>query len=120
MNYLPVIRPQAGQITQPQSCAFLHGVDWIWSILTGGLSRLTRGWSIKRSRIMLDTLACVKWAVLSPSYAPLVSFPRELRLGWPVRPSRGIVETPQFQKKFLAANTSSIAVGFVLDEKCRY
>ncbi|GBN18422.1 hypothetical protein AVEN_151809-1 [Araneus ventricosus] len=47
MNYLLVIRPQAGQITQPQSCAFFHGVDWIWSILTGGFCRLTCGWSAK-------------------------------------------------------------------------
>ncbi|GBM33991.1 hypothetical protein AVEN_166424-1 [Araneus ventricosus] len=43
MNYLLVIRPEAGQITQPQSCAFLHGVDWMRSFLTGDLCRLTRG-----------------------------------------------------------------------------
>ncbi|GBM18230.1 hypothetical protein AVEN_39001-1 [Araneus ventricosus] len=54
MNYLSVIRPQAGQLTQPQSCAFLHGVDWMWSILTGGLCRLTRGWSAKRNCTPLD------------------------------------------------------------------
>ncbi|GBN71881.1 hypothetical protein AVEN_177794-1 [Araneus ventricosus] len=28
MNYSSVIRPSAGQTTQPQSCASLHGVDW--------------------------------------------------------------------------------------------
>ncbi|GBM28151.1 hypothetical protein AVEN_224204-1 [Araneus ventricosus] len=45
LSCLLVIRPQVGQITQPQSCAFLHGVDWMWSVLTGGLCRLKRGWS---------------------------------------------------------------------------
>ncbi|GBM95900.1 hypothetical protein AVEN_183330-1 [Araneus ventricosus] len=48
LSCLLVIRHQAGQITQPQSCAFLHGVDWLWSILNGGLCRLKRGWSFHR------------------------------------------------------------------------
>ncbi|GBN23287.1 hypothetical protein AVEN_257831-1 [Araneus ventricosus] len=43
LSCILVIRPQAGQITQLQSCAFLHGVDWLWSILNGGLCRLKRG-----------------------------------------------------------------------------
>ncbi|GBL89070.1 hypothetical protein AVEN_255209-1 [Araneus ventricosus] len=43
MNYFSAIRPPAGQIPQPQSCAFLHGDDWMWSILTGGLCRLHVG-----------------------------------------------------------------------------
>ncbi|GBM26884.1 hypothetical protein AVEN_264742-1 [Araneus ventricosus] len=60
MTYLSVIRPQAGQITQPQSRAFLHGVDWMWSILTGGLCRLTRGWFLKRNRTLLDLLGLRK------------------------------------------------------------
>ncbi|GBM29385.1 hypothetical protein AVEN_253907-1 [Araneus ventricosus] len=49
MIYLLVIRPQAGQITQPQLCAFLNGVDWTWSVLTAGLCRLTRGWPSKET-----------------------------------------------------------------------
>ncbi|GBM87863.1 hypothetical protein AVEN_182884-1 [Araneus ventricosus] len=59
MLYLLVIRPQAGQITQPQSCAFLHDVDWIWSILTEGLCRLTRGWSAKQTAF-LWALVCLR------------------------------------------------------------
>ncbi|GBL87691.1 hypothetical protein AVEN_81318-1 [Araneus ventricosus] len=53
-NYLSVTRPQAGQITQPQSCAFLHGDDWMRLVLTGGLCRLTRRWSAKQYRTQLD------------------------------------------------------------------
>ncbi|GBN16248.1 hypothetical protein AVEN_72794-1 [Araneus ventricosus] len=45
LSCLLIIRPQARQITQLQSCAFLHGVDWLWSILNEGLCRLKRGWS---------------------------------------------------------------------------
>ncbi|GBN77791.1 hypothetical protein AVEN_131448-1 [Araneus ventricosus] len=56
MNYLSVIRPQVGQITQPQSCAFLHGIDLMRTLLTGGLYRLTRGWSVKGYRTPLDPL----------------------------------------------------------------
>ncbi|GBM84085.1 hypothetical protein AVEN_78340-1 [Araneus ventricosus] len=33
MNYSSVICPQAGHITQPQSCAFFHGVDCMRSTL---------------------------------------------------------------------------------------
>ncbi|GBM55067.1 hypothetical protein AVEN_145130-1 [Araneus ventricosus] len=43
MNYFSVIRPPAGQITQPQSCAFFYGDDCMRSILTGGLCRLHVG-----------------------------------------------------------------------------
>ncbi|GBM94738.1 hypothetical protein AVEN_45888-1 [Araneus ventricosus] len=50
MNYFPVICPQAGQTTEPQSCAFLHSVDWMRSLLTVGLYRLTLGWSVKSYR----------------------------------------------------------------------
>ncbi|GBM97344.1 hypothetical protein AVEN_27464-1 [Araneus ventricosus] len=35
LSCLLLIRPQAGQITQLQSCAFLHGVDWLF----GGLKK---------------------------------------------------------------------------------
>ncbi|GBN80823.1 hypothetical protein AVEN_33603-1 [Araneus ventricosus] len=50
MNYFSVIRPQVGQITQPQSCAFLHGVDWMRSTLDRRSLSATRGWSVKRYR----------------------------------------------------------------------
>ncbi|GBM75317.1 hypothetical protein AVEN_126690-1 [Araneus ventricosus] len=48
MNYILVILPQAGQITPAQSCAFLHGVDWMWSV---GLCRLMRGRSAKETAL---------------------------------------------------------------------
>ncbi|GBM65122.1 hypothetical protein AVEN_70841-1 [Araneus ventricosus] len=44
MNYFSVIRPPAGQIIQPQSCAFLHGVDWKRSTLDRRSLSATRGW----------------------------------------------------------------------------
>ncbi|GBM55541.1 hypothetical protein AVEN_16355-1 [Araneus ventricosus] len=44
MNYFSVIRPPAGQITQPQSYAFLHGVDWKRSTLARRSLSVTRGW----------------------------------------------------------------------------
>ncbi|GBL92934.1 hypothetical protein AVEN_209533-1 [Araneus ventricosus] len=50
MIYFSVIRPQAGQITQPQSCAFFHGVDWMRSTLNRRSLSATRGWSVKRYR----------------------------------------------------------------------
>ncbi|GBN89871.1 hypothetical protein AVEN_184768-1 [Araneus ventricosus] len=46
MNYFSVIRPPSGQITQPQSCAFLHGVDWKLSTLDRRSLSATHGWSI--------------------------------------------------------------------------
>ncbi|GBN50388.1 hypothetical protein AVEN_263434-1 [Araneus ventricosus] len=50
MIYFSVIRPQAGQITQPQSCAFLHGVDWMRSTLDRRSLSAIRWWSVKRYR----------------------------------------------------------------------
>ncbi|GBO03947.1 hypothetical protein AVEN_164654-1 [Araneus ventricosus] len=50
MIYFSVIRPQAGQITQPQSCAFLLGVDWMRSTLNRRSLSAIRGWSVKRYR----------------------------------------------------------------------
>ncbi|GBN08791.1 hypothetical protein AVEN_63080-1 [Araneus ventricosus] len=44
MNYLPVIRPQAGQITQSQSCASPHGVDWMRSLSATQGGSLLRTW----------------------------------------------------------------------------
>ncbi|GBL72527.1 hypothetical protein AVEN_130150-1 [Araneus ventricosus] len=44
MNYFSVIRPPAGQITQPQSCAFLHGVDWKRSTLDRRSLSAAGGW----------------------------------------------------------------------------
>ncbi|GBM41759.1 hypothetical protein AVEN_38631-1 [Araneus ventricosus] len=44
MNYFSVIRLPAGQITQPQSCAFLHGVDWKQSTLDRWSLSAARGW----------------------------------------------------------------------------
>ncbi|GBO04976.1 hypothetical protein AVEN_229427-1 [Araneus ventricosus] len=44
MNYISAIRPSAGQIIQPQSCAFLHGVDWKWSTLDRRSLSATRAW----------------------------------------------------------------------------
>ncbi|GBL94352.1 hypothetical protein AVEN_199391-1 [Araneus ventricosus] len=54
MNYFSVIRTPAGQITQPQSCAFLHGVDWMPSTLNRRSLSVTRGWSLKRYPHSLD------------------------------------------------------------------
>ncbi|GBN16015.1 hypothetical protein AVEN_90073-1 [Araneus ventricosus] len=54
MNYFSVIRPPAGQITQPQSCAFLHGVDWKWTILGRRSLSATRGWPTQNGTAPLD------------------------------------------------------------------
>ncbi|GBO20239.1 hypothetical protein AVEN_211010-1 [Araneus ventricosus] len=43
LSCLLVISPQAGQITQLQSYAFLHGVDWLWSNIDEGLVGLNAG-----------------------------------------------------------------------------
>ncbi|GBM00505.1 hypothetical protein AVEN_111733-1 [Araneus ventricosus] len=48
MKYFSVIRPQAEQITQPQSCAFFHGVEWMQSTLDRRSLSVARGWSVKR------------------------------------------------------------------------
>ncbi|GBO16230.1 hypothetical protein AVEN_72905-1 [Araneus ventricosus] len=45
MNYFSVIRPPAGQITQPQSCAFFPGDDWKRTTLDRSSLLATRGWS---------------------------------------------------------------------------
>ncbi|GBN61761.1 hypothetical protein AVEN_213830-1 [Araneus ventricosus] len=42
MNYFSVIRLTAVQITQPQSCVSLQGVDWNRSSVTGGFVGYTR------------------------------------------------------------------------------
>ncbi|GBO28442.1 hypothetical protein AVEN_35992-1 [Araneus ventricosus] len=44
INCFSVIRPPAGQISQPQSRAFLHGVDWKRSTLDRRSLSATRGW----------------------------------------------------------------------------
>ncbi|GBN05286.1 hypothetical protein AVEN_260713-1 [Araneus ventricosus] len=44
INYFSVIRPPAGQITQPQSCAFLNGIDWKRSTVDRRSLSATRGW----------------------------------------------------------------------------
>ncbi|GBL94903.1 hypothetical protein AVEN_241652-1 [Araneus ventricosus] len=44
MNYFSVIRRPAGQITQPQSCAFFPAVDWKRSTLDRGSLSATRRW----------------------------------------------------------------------------
>ncbi|GBN94966.1 hypothetical protein AVEN_119895-1 [Araneus ventricosus] len=44
VNYFSVIRPPAGQITQPQSCASLHGDDWKRSTLDRRYLLATRVW----------------------------------------------------------------------------
>ncbi|GBN05393.1 hypothetical protein AVEN_103365-1 [Araneus ventricosus] len=44
MYYFSVIRPPSGQITQPQSCAFLHDADWKRSTLDRRSLSATRGW----------------------------------------------------------------------------
>ncbi|GBN46655.1 hypothetical protein AVEN_203995-1 [Araneus ventricosus] len=54
MNYFSVIRPPAGQITQPQSCAFLHGVDWKWTTLGWRSLPATRGWPTQNGTTPLD------------------------------------------------------------------
>ncbi|GBO06159.1 hypothetical protein AVEN_116082-1 [Araneus ventricosus] len=45
VNYFSVIRPSAGQTTQPQSCASLYGVDWKRSTLNWTSLSVTRVWS---------------------------------------------------------------------------
>ncbi|GBM04373.1 hypothetical protein AVEN_35562-1 [Araneus ventricosus] len=44
MNYFSLILPLTGQITQPQSCAFPHGVDWKRPTLDRRSLSATRGW----------------------------------------------------------------------------
>ncbi|GBL87955.1 hypothetical protein AVEN_192110-1 [Araneus ventricosus] len=46
-NYFSVICPQAGQIAQPQSYAFLHGVDSMRSTLDWRSLSAALGWSVK-------------------------------------------------------------------------
>ncbi|GBL81562.1 hypothetical protein AVEN_93367-1 [Araneus ventricosus] len=50
MNYFSVIRLPAGQITRPQSCASLHGVDWKRSTLDRGSLSATRVWPTQAGR----------------------------------------------------------------------
>ncbi|GBN66089.1 hypothetical protein AVEN_80521-1 [Araneus ventricosus] len=45
MNYFSVIRPSAGQTTQPQSCASLHGVDCKRSTPNWKSLSVTRVWA---------------------------------------------------------------------------
>ncbi|GBN19279.1 hypothetical protein AVEN_254244-1 [Araneus ventricosus] len=45
MNYFSVIRPSAGQITQPQSCASLHDLDWKRSTLNCTSLSAARVWA---------------------------------------------------------------------------
>ncbi|GBM56752.1 hypothetical protein AVEN_211088-1 [Araneus ventricosus] len=47
MNYFSVIRPPAGQITQPQSCAFCPGDDWKRSTSDWKTLSSTCVWSIQ-------------------------------------------------------------------------
>ncbi|GBO03095.1 hypothetical protein AVEN_121871-1 [Araneus ventricosus] len=78
-----LIDTQAGQITQPQACAFLNGVDWMLSILTGGLCRLTRGWSAERNRTPLAPVGLRKVADL----LTLILCNSLWDFGWSGRPS---------------------------------
>ncbi|GBM83981.1 hypothetical protein AVEN_264226-1 [Araneus ventricosus] len=60
MNYSSVIRQQDGRITQPQSCAFLHGVDWMRSTLDRRSLSATLVWSVKRYRTLWTPLGLHK------------------------------------------------------------
>ncbi|GBO38242.1 hypothetical protein AVEN_205358-1, partial [Araneus ventricosus] len=54
MNYFSVIRPPAGQITQPQSCAFRHVVDSKRSTLDRRSLSATRVWPTQTVPRSLD------------------------------------------------------------------
>ncbi|GBN17856.1 hypothetical protein AVEN_209215-1, partial [Araneus ventricosus] len=54
MHYFSVIRPPAGQIIQPQSCAVLHGVDWKRSTLDRRSLSAAREWSTQTVPHSLD------------------------------------------------------------------
>ncbi|GBM42656.1 hypothetical protein AVEN_221767-1 [Araneus ventricosus] len=71
MNYFSVIRTLAGQTTQPQSCAFLHGVDWMPSTLNGRALSATRGWSLKRYRTPWTPLGLRKAGSFITHFVPL-------------------------------------------------
>ncbi|GBM90867.1 hypothetical protein AVEN_128318-1 [Araneus ventricosus] len=79
MNYFSVIRPPAGQITQPQSCAFFPGDDWKQSTSdTGRLCRLHVCGLLKRYHApSLDpSRLCVRpGSFIIPFYDSYVSSP---------------------------------------------
>ncbi|GBN62374.1 hypothetical protein AVEN_83527-1 [Araneus ventricosus] len=91
-----VIRPQPEKITQLQSCAFLHGVDWLLLILNGGLFRLkcvvlplkAKGTALHWALVGLRKVGRFMTHFLSscavPSGTPFI-----LRLVWSGRPVLG-------------------------------
>ncbi|GBM59523.1 hypothetical protein AVEN_24124-1 [Araneus ventricosus] len=52
MNYFSVIRRPAGQIIQPQSCAFFYGVDWKRPALDRRYLSATRGWPTPNGTVL--------------------------------------------------------------------
>ncbi|GBN28341.1 hypothetical protein AVEN_248352-1 [Araneus ventricosus] len=71
MNYFSVIlRPPAGQITQPQSCAFYPAVDWKRSTLNRGSLSATRRWPTLHGNAPWTPLGLRKAGPSYESYVP--------------------------------------------------